>query len=287
MPLLLRPKKETTLLLFLKEELSDWRPGTIKQRLQRHCIQVNGEVVTHHGFALHENDEIEIHQSPVILTRVKDDINILYQDDSLVGIYKPEGLLSVGTDRVHAKHALAIVRDALGPDQKLWPVHRLDRETSGVLLFARSREVCDALQGKWNEVEKVYSAVVEGHPSPPAGVIDQPLYQDKQLRVSVRSHAAAKDARTRYRTQETSATRSLLEVHLETGRRHQIRAHLAWLGNPVVGDPRYGQKSSRMALHALELSFRHPVTHKDILLQTKVPAVFSKLLSGADRSRKR
>lgn len=287
MPLLLRATKETTLLLFLKEQLSDWRPATIKQRLQRHCIEVNGEVVTRHGFALHENDEIQIHPAPAGLPRVKEDIEILYLDHALVGIYKPAGLLSVGTERVHDKHALALVRDALGPDQKLWPVHRIDRETSGVLLFARSREVCDALQATWNEVEKVYAVVVEGHPAPPAGVIDQPLYEDKNLRISVRSHPAAKDARTRYRTLKTSRTRSLLEVQLETGRRHQIRAHLAWLGHPVIGDPRYGQKASRMALHALELFFRHPLTHKEIRLQTKVPTVFSKLLSGPTRARKR
>ena len=137
-------------------------------------------------------DEIEIHPAPAGLPRVKEDIKILYLDDALVAIDKPEGLLSVGTERVHDKHALALVRDALGPDQKLWPVHRIDRETSGVLLFARSREACDALQATWNEVEKVYAVVVEGHRAPPAGVIDQPLYEDKNLRISVRSHPQPK-----------------------------------------------------------------------------------------------
>ena len=278
MPLLLHPRKETTLLLFLNEELSDWRPRTIKERLRRQCICVNGEVTTHHGFALHEKDEVEIHKSPVVLTKLKGGIRILYRDASLIGIHKPEGLLSVGTDRVHTKHALAIVRDALGLHQKLWPVHRLDRETSGVLLFARSREACDALQSQWNEVKKVYFAVVEGHPSPPEGLIEQPLYEDKRLMVRVRSHPAAKDAKTRYWTRETGPKRSLVEIHLETGRRHQIRAHMAWLGNPVVGDRRYGQKASRMALHARQLSFKHPATGERVLLQSEVPGVLMKML---------
>jgi 23S rRNA pseudouridine1911/1915/1917 synthase len=281
MPLLLRPEKETTLLIFLREKLSDWRPRTIKERLQRQCIQVNGAVVTHHAFTLHKNDEVEILRSPIRLTQPGGGIKVLYQDVSLVGIYKPAGLLSVGTDRVRSKHALAMVREALGGRQKLWPVHRLDRETSGVMLFARSRDVCDALQSQWNQVEKVYVAVVEGHLSPPEGLIDQPLYEDKGLRVRVRSHPAARDARTRYRTCETSAQRSLVEIHLLTGRRHQIRVHLAWLGNPVVGDARYGQKASRMALHAQRLSFQHPVSRKQILLKTKMPADFSKLLRGS------
>jgi 23S rRNA pseudouridine1911/1915/1917 synthase len=120
--------------------------------------------------------------------------------------------------------------------------------------------------------------VVEGHPAPPEGVIDQPLYEDKNLLVRVGSHPMAKDARTRYRTRETGVKRALLEIHLETGRRHQIRAHLAWLGHPVVGDARYGQPDSRMALHAQRLSFQHPVTHERVLLETPPPALFSKLL---------
>ena len=275
---MLRPKKEDTLLAFLEAELSDWRPKTIKDRLRRRCISVNGEVVTHHRFVLQKNDEVEVHKSPAMPTDLKGGIRILFRDPSFIGIHKPAGLLSVGTDRVHTSHALAIVRAALGDGERLWPVHRIDRETSGVLLFARSRDVCEALQAKWSEVEKVYLAVVEGHPSPPDGLIDQPLYEDKQLRVSVRAHRDAKDARTRYRTCKTSATRSLIEIHLETGRRHQIRAHLLWLGTPVVGDARYGQKASRMALHAQKLTFHHPVTGKRVSLQTVTPRAFSKLL---------
>jgi len=123
--------------------------------------------------------------------------------------------------------------------------------------------------------------VVEGHLSPPEGTIDQPLYEDQSLTVRVRSHPGAKDARTHYWTRRTSARRSLVEIHLETGRRHQIRVHMAWSGHPVVGDPRYGQKASRMALHAQQLVFEHPVTQKRVVLHTEIPADFSKLLGRA------
>ena len=287
MPHIISPKSATTLLVFLKEELSDWRPRTVKERLQRGCITVNGEMVTHHGFELQANDSVEIHSSSQRNAAPKGGIQVLYQDESLIGILKPEGLLSVGTKDVRQKHALAMVRESLGPNQKLWPVHRLDRETSGVLLFARSRELCDAVKKSWKEVTKTYSAVVEGHPAPAQGVINQPLYDGKNLMVKVGDHPEAREAITRYQTSETGPQRTLLEIHLDTGRRHQIRTHMAWLGHPVVGDSRYGNKDSRMALHARKLSFHHPVTGKEIVLEAKTPAVFMKLLAGAPSARKR
>ena len=287
MSALLRPQSATTLLVFLKEELSDWRPRTVKERLQRGCITVNDEVVTHHGFELSVNDRVEVHSSSRRTATPKGGIQVLYQDDSLVGILKPSGLLSVGTEDVRLNHALALVRESLGPNQKVWPVHRLDRETSGVLLFARSREICDAVKKSWKEVTKIYSTVVEGHPASAQGVIDQALYDGKNLMVKVGEHPEAREAITRYQTVEAGPQRTLLDVHLDTGRRHQIRAHMAWLGHPVVGDSRYGKKDSRMALHARQLSFRHPVTGKEIVLEAKTPAVFMKLLQGAQPARKR
>ena len=278
MPTRLEPSAETTLLVFLRKALPDWRPKTIKDRLKRKCICVNGEVVTHHAFALHAKDRVEIHDSPVVMTNVRGGVRVLFKDSSLVGIDKPAGLLSVGPDRSGSRHTLAMVREALGAREKLWPVHRLDRETSGVLLFARSRAVCDAIQGSWSDVEKVYFAVVEGHLSPPEGVIEQPLFEDRSLNVRVSSKPSAKDARTRYWTRETSRERSLVEIQLDTGRRHQIRAHMAWLGNPVVGDYRYGHKAPRMALHAHRLSFSHPLSQEAVVLESKMPSAFGRLL---------
>ncbi len=276
----LRPTRETTLLAFLKEALPDWKTRTLKLRLLKHCVAVNGAVVTHPGFALKADDEVEIRDLADAPIQAPGGIKILFQDDAFVGIIKPAGLLSVGTNRIKEHHALAMVREAIGPNQQLWPVHRLDRETSGVLLLARDHGACKALQARWDEVQKVYFAVVEGHPSPPDGLINQPLLEDKSLTVRVRNHPDAKDARTRYWTRDTGPHRSLLELHLETGRRHQIRAHLAWLGTPVVGDTRLGDKAPRMALHAHELSFTHPLTQERITLRASNPSGFSALLKG-------
>lgn len=280
MPVILSPTNDTSLLVFLREALSDWRPKTVKERLRQGCIQVNGATVTHHAFPLHPQDRVEIHGSPVGGRRLGGGIEILHEDKWLIGVNKPDGLLSVGTSRSGPKHALAMVREGLGPQQKLWPVHRLDRETSGVLLFARSRTACETLQRHWREVEKTYLSVVQGHPSPPEGHINQPLFEDQGLRVKVQAHPKSKSASTRYRTLSTGPLRALLEVKLDTGRRHQIRAHLAWLGHPVVGDARYGEPAPRMALHARELAFTHPVTHEPLCLQTPAPPLFRTLLGG-------
>jgi 23S rRNA pseudouridine1911/1915/1917 synthase len=208
-------------------------------------------------------------------------IVILHADEDLVAIDKPAGLLSVSTDRQTERTALALVRASLarpGRVVQLWPVHRLDRETSGVLLFARSRASQEAVQDTWNEARKLYLAIVEGRPGPASGVIDQPLSEDRSLNARVGHRPDAKAARTRYITRQTLGKRTLLEVELDTGRRHQIRAHLAWLGHPVVGDPRYGVAGPRLGLHALRLVVTHPSDGRRLTLEAPPPKAFVALL---------
>lgn len=282
MPEHLRASAPDTLLKFLVAALPQWKTKTLKQRLRGRYVQVNGEVVTHHAHALDVGDEVLVHETPQAIAKPGAGIHVLFEDASFIAIDKPAGLLSVGTQRNKTRHALALVRDAMRKGDKLWPAHRLDKATSGVLLFARSREVCKELQKNWIAADKVYFAVVEGIPKPPDGLIDQPLYEDARLDVSVRSHPDAKDARTRYWTRKTGPRRALVECHLDTGRRHQIRAHLAWLGTPIVGDQRYGTKASRMALHAHKLTFDHPVTGESLSIVAKTPSVFAKLVRSPE-----
>jgi 23S rRNA pseudouridine1911/1915/1917 synthase len=161
-------------------------------------------------------------------------------------------------------------------------VHRLDRDTSGLLLFARSAEVRDQLQANWEEVTKTYLAVVEGAPRPAEGVIDNFLTEGRDLRVraSSRPGADAKRAVSRYRVREARGRYSLMEVAIETGRKHQIRVHMAGLGCPVAGDKMYGATTDpvrRLCLHAWRLAFDHPVTAERVELEAALPAALARV----------
>ncbi len=264
------------LLDLLARHFTTWSRNTLRQRLRLGCIEVNGTTASRHDQPLQAGDVVEIHAKGEgrVAKQVAPGLPVLFADDDLIAIDKPAGLLSVSTDDERQRTALAIVRTSVslpGRPAALWPVHRLDRETSGVLLFARSRDVGDRVQVDWAMTEKFYAAIVEGRPDPPAGTIERPLWEDKNLRVHVGDHEDARPACTRYTTVAMGRDRSRLEVMLETGRKHQIRAHFAWLGHPVVGDERYGTRASRLCLHAQRLVLRHPRTGEPLRLEAPVP----------------
>jgi 23S rRNA pseudouridine1911/1915/1917 synthase len=269
------------LLAFLAARLSGWSKNTLRQRLALGCVRVNGTVVKRGDHLLAAGDEVTVAardgaERPVESAR----FGTLFVDEELVAIDKPEGLLSVASEREHAQTALALVRAALarpGKRVELWPVHRLDRETSGVLLFARTRAACDAVQAAWGEVRKTYLALVSGAPRPAEGVIELPLAERRDLDVRVVHGPEGKPARTRYRTREVRGGFALLEVELDTGRRHQIRVHLAALGHPVVGDERYGTRAARLGLHAWKLALTHPSTGIRLELEAPPPPSFRAL----------
>lgn len=265
---------------FLSSRLADWNRNTLRERLQAGCVLVNGTAVRRPHHALSLGDRVEVvalADAQPAPTAVKG-LVVLYEDDHLIAIDKPPGLLSVSTERQRERTALALVRDALsrpGRPARLWPAHRLDRETSGVLLFARTREVCEDVRAAWGEASKTYLALVEGHPEPVEGLIDEPLWEDRDLRVHVGRKAGAREARTHYRTLERGRDQALLEVQLDTGRRHQIRAHLAWLGHPILGDRRYGTGARQMGLHALRLELPHPRQRTRLVLEAPAPRAFT------------
>ena len=273
------------LLAFLRARLRGWSGNTIKQRLQTGCVRVNGKSVAARDHALAVGDRVEVGAVPAAGDRAPARLDILHADRDLVAIDKPAGLLSVGTARETRRHALAILRNQLArraPEVRLWPVHRIDRDTSGVLLFATSREMREAVMAGWGDAEKTYLAVVEGRPDPASGTIDLPLRPDEEeYRMHVGDHPDARPAVTHYQTERTEGGRSLVRIRLETGRQHQIRAHLAWLGFPVVGDPRYGEAGGRMGLHALRLRIVHPGTGRELVCEAPVPADFRALMDSA------
>jgi len=276
------------LLPFLFDTLSTnegWSKKTVKQRLQGGTIFVNGQAQTKYDYFLTAGDVVQVgvaqrtgHHTNT--QQVK--LEIIHQDKDLIAINKPAGLLSVGTTKENKNHALALLRTQLirGKTKvNLWPVHRLDRDTSGILLFATSKEVREAVMNKWATTEKTYLAVVENTPKVEADTITEPLRLDEnEYKMHVGQHKYAKSAITHYKTLESNNQRSLLEVRIETGRQHQIRAHMSWMGNAVVGDERYGKKGGRMGLHAMRLSFVHPISHKNMLLEVDAPREFYGLM---------
>lgn len=270
------------LLEFLRSQLRDWSRKTIQQRLRGGCVRVNGLPVARHDRALAVGDRVEVAAPSRPPARRLPPLDVLYADRDLIAIDKPAGLLSVGAAGETRRHALALLRNQLsrrGADVRLWPVHRLDRDASGVLLFATSRDVREAVMARWGEAEKIYWAIVEGCPDPPSGTIDQPLrLDDEEYRVHVGAHPEAKPAITHYESLRAAGGRTLVQVRLETGRQHQIRAHMAWLGCPVAGDPRYGTAGDRLGLHALRLKIVHPGSGRTLAFEAPVPADFRALM---------
>jgi 23S rRNA pseudouridine1911/1915/1917 synthase len=194
-------------------------------------------------------------------------LSIVHLDDAVVVVDKPAGLLSMGSAREKERTAHRILNDYLkaqtkSQSQQVFIVHRLDRETSGLMLFARTELIQAALQQNWKSVTKKYLAMVEGTPSCAAGTLKDRLLEDKSLRVR-RVENGGELAITHYRVLAQRGNRSILELQLETGRKNQIRVQLAALGHPIVGDSKYGANAGsarRLMLHSCELSFSHPVS---------------------------
>jgi 23S rRNA pseudouridine1911/1915/1917 synthase len=269
------------LLEFLRRQRPDWKRTTLEQCIRGGRVEVDGAPQLSNQL-LPAGAQVRLLERPSreLPTRVAGLFPILHQDSQLVAIDKPAGLLSVSTESERERTALALLRQALaggGRPAPLWPVHRLDRETSGVLLFARTKAAQNWVQGTWEETRKCYLAVVEGRPREERGTIDQPLFEDPLLGVQVGAGPGSKAARTRYAVRASSRGRSLLEVELDSGRRHQIRVHLAWLGHPLVGDPRYGSRAPRMGLHALSLTVVHPGTDRPVTFEAAPPPAFDAL----------
>ena len=218
-------------------------------------------------------------------------LRILYLDRELLVVDKPSGLLTVGTDRDKARTAHYLLNDYVRKGnpksrERVYVVHRLDRETSGLLVFARSEAAKDFLQRHWEEAEKTYYAIVHGAVMPKEGTIRSHLVESSAMRVySTPDAAAGREAITDYRVLRTARGMSLLEIGLRTGRKHQIRVHLADLGHPLVGDDRYGRpdRAARLALHACALSFPHPSGGERLTFTSAMPVQLEHLLGRDGR----
>lgn len=213
---------------------------------------------------------------------------ILYEDDDILVADKPAGLLTMGTDAEKTRTAYYILTDYVRKGcaksrKRIFIVHRLDRETSGVVVFAKSEEAKLQLQGQWEDAEKKYLAVVYGRLADKAGTITSYLAENKAYVVySTPDAGKGKLARTAYKVLKETERFSLLEIGLLTGRKNQIRVHLAEKRHPVVGDRKYGKSNDaykRLALHSKSISFKHPISGRRLTFEAEVPGYFKQFLT--------
>jgi 23S rRNA pseudouridine1911/1915/1917 synthase len=254
---------------------------TLRQLLQAGRVRVNGEVEKNARRELDEGELVEVGQKSV-QPALPPGLAILHEDEDVIVVLKSHGLLTVATERERETTAQAYLNAYLKEKggERIHVVHRIDRETSGVLVFAKNFAAREALKEKFaaHDVERVYIAVIEGEMTPKSGTIRSHLRERKDLRMeSVDAHPEAKLAVTHYRTIESNGKYSLLEIRLETGRKNQIRTHLAEAGHPVVGDRMYGSTVNplgRLGLHAKVLGFAHPRSGKKLVFTVPVPSSF-------------
>ena len=214
---------------------------------------------------------------------------ILYEDKDILVVDKSPGLLTVSTERGETRTAYYRLTDYVRKGyaksrNRIFIVHRLDRDASGILVFAKTAEAKECLQRRWEETEKRYLAVVHGKLARKTGTLSTYLVENKAHLVhSTPDARKGKLSHTQYRVLKETDAFSLLEINLLTGRKHQIRVHFAEIGHPVVGDKKYGEKGGehkRLALHALSISFTHPYSDRRVAFETPIPGYFNSLVGG-------
>ncbi len=270
------------LLPFLFAHWTEVKKKQVRTWLKYQAVTVNGRPVSQFNHPLQKGDLVAIRSDrfAIPMASLPSGMKVYFEDATLIVIEKPENLLSVASIAEEEKTAYFQLTEYLRRGKthahdRIWIVHRLDRETSGLMVFAKTPEAKAALQTGWDQVVKRYEAVVEGAVPKEKGTLESHLNETNPFRVySAPASAETRRAVTHFRVLKRSAKRTLLELTLETGRRHQIRVQLADLGHPIVGDEKYGAKTNpahRLALHACGLKFVHPVTQKEMSFESPLP----------------
>ncbi|MDE6095999.1 MAG: RluA family pseudouridine synthase [Muribaculaceae bacterium] len=279
------------LLAFVGENFPDKSRNDLKVWLRFGHIMSGGEVTTAFDTPVAPGEDVRINMSRPFVTLKHHRLQLVYEDDDVIVVNKGYGLLSVGTQS-HRKEETAydILRDYVkrqNPANKLYVVHRLDRDTSGLMMFTKSEEAQETLRHNWNNMvlDRLYVALLEGYVKADEGYVKSRLTENSQYVVySTKEEDEGKLALTRYKVLKRANGLSLVEFSLDTGRKNQIRVHASEMGHPIMGDRKYGAKESRLhrlCLHARTLRFAHPVTRKDMRFEQPVPAKFLAAVRGA------
>ncbi len=274
------------LLKFLITKMPEKSRNNIKSLLTHRQVSVNYKITTKHNFALKPGNEVIINWAWMQKEIPQRGIKIYYEDAHLIVIEKRSGLLSMASDKEKDNTAYSILSEMVKKENRenlIFIVHRLDRETSGLMLFAKSYKVQQLLQKAWQDtvVERSYVVVVEGLVEKDEGTITSWLKENKAfVMYSSQFPNDGQKAITHYKVLKRRGNFTLLEVRLETGRKNQIRVHLKDIGHSVVGDKKYGSilnPIGRIGLHAKVLAFKHPITGKEVRFETPIPSQFLRL----------
>lgn len=274
--------EEGTLLPFLFSVMSDKSRTTVKSFLTHRQVSVNGCATTRFDHPLSKGDIVEISKAKGRETFRHPMLSIVYEDEYLIVVNKRNGLLSIGTDKEQKKTAFYILSEYVkrqDPSALIFVIHRLDRETSGLMMFARDQKTQETMQRSWKTLvtDRRYIAVIEGYMSEDQGAITSYLTEDKNKKVWAAPRGEGKEATTYFSTVSKGKDYSLVEFRLDTGRKNQIRAHMEMMKCPIAGDKKYGARTNptgRVCLHAYKLYFTHPATGEQKEFALPVPGEF-------------
>ncbi len=276
-------EQPSRLLDHLIQSLPDRKRTVVKQLLAHNQVAVNGKPERQFDLQLEPGDVVKVNFTREFRVFYNRRLKIVYEDDDIIVVNKGYGLLSMGNDKTPDGTAYSILRDYVkwaNPLNKIFIVHRLDRDTSGLMMFAKSEEAKRRMQHNWNNMvlNRTYVAVVEGIVEQEDGVVRSYLAETSRYEVySTDDPEKGQLAVTRYRRVQHGGRFSLMELELDTGRKNQIRVHMNDLGHPISGDRKYGAQASplhRLALHARTLRFKHPMTGELMDFSTPVPSGF-------------
>jgi 23S rRNA pseudouridine1911/1915/1917 synthase len=273
------------LMKFLIASLKHKSRDNIKSLLKNKQIWIEGRAISQFDYALVQGQQVTVKWTRVSEPELYRQLNIIFEDDHIAVIDKSAGLLSISAGKEHETAYSILSRHVklADPAARIFVVHRLDRETSGLMMFAKSEAVQETLQKGWqtNIRERTYIALVEGQPQENEGTIRSYLFESKAFIVhSSTDPNKGELAITHYTTLKSSKDYALLEVQLETGKKNQIRVHMQDIGHPVAGDKKYGAKTNpvgRLGLHAAVLAFVHPVTGENMRFVSKTPPRFLRM----------
>lgn len=282
------------LLAFVSERLKEKSRTDLKSWLRHGHFRINGTVATNFDAPIPPEGKVEVNVSRPFVVLNNPRLQLVYEDEDVIVINKGYGLLSVGTQTQRKEEsAFSILRDYVksqNPRNKLYVVHRLDRDTSGLMMFAKNEEAQETLRHNWNNMvlDRLYVALLEGFVKEDSGFRKSRLVENSQYVVySTDDPEEGKLAVTHFKVLKRANGLSLVEFSLDTGRKNQIRVHASEMGHPISGDRKYGAKESRLhrlCLHARTLRFAHPITRKDMRFELPVPARFLQAVKTTDKT---